>query len=108
MNRKQEKNDDYLNKKKTKTSQNLKTKREIKSKKKFKEKCREKVTLVNLSTCVHIIHLETWVVYYPDDDEEELVVGKETGVEGARIWLSRKYMNFHEINLVESKKNNEK
>ena len=61
-----------------------------------------------LSTWVHVVHLETWIVHYPDGDEEELVVDKESGGDkGVRIRLSRKCRNFGEINLVERKKENE-
>ena len=50
-----------------------------------------------LSTWVHIIHLEMWIVHYPDGDEEELLVDKESGRENwFRIHLSRKYRNFSE------------
>ena len=55
-----------------------------------------------LGTWVHVVHLETWIVQYPDGGEEELVVDKESGGDmGVRIRLSRKCRNFGEINLME-------
>ena len=55
-----------------------------------------------LGTWVHVVHLETWIVHYPDGCEEELVVDKESGGDmGVRIRLSRKCRNFGEINLME-------
>ena len=60
--KKGKKDDDYLN---TKEGKNTKPSEKT-SKKKIKRITSTKSDVTYLSTWAHIVHLETWIVHYPD------------------------------------------